>query len=219
MTASISGDWADGVLALQEGATVGDIAVPAAQPNDTGKDPGAPAGLDQQIVTADWAIQVVDVQAGEAVFYLYPESDYRTTALSLAEANNDDPWLAFKVRVINVHTGGAPAFLSPSAFMLSDSEGNPITDVLTLTPPSPDASGEYYPGATREGWVVFEVPPSYSGSTVRFLPNLTDADPRYFSWTGSAPSNEEQPEVTHVSLTDLEVGEEVVTNEQGVNLR
>jgi hypothetical protein len=216
---SIPGDWADGVLALQEGATVGDVADPAVQLNDTGKDPGSPAGLDQQIVTADWAIQVVDVQSGDAVYALYPQSDYRTTALGPDEASDDDRWVAFKVSITNVHTGGAPAFLSPSAFMLADAEGNPITDVLTLTPPSPDASGEYYPGATREGWVVFEVPPSYSGSTVRFLPNLADTDPRYFSWTGSAPSNEEQPEVTHVPLTDLQVGDEVVTNEQGVNLR
>jgi hypothetical protein len=103
--------------------------------------------------------------------------------------------------------------------MLADEEGNPVTDVLTLTPPSPDASGEYFPGAIREGWVVFEVPESYSGSTVRFLPNVTDDDPRYFSWTGSAPSNEAQPAVTHVPLTDVQVGDEVVTNDQGINLR
>jgi hypothetical protein len=217
---SIPGDWADGVLELQEGATVADVTDPVAQPNDTGKDPGAPAALDQQIVTADWAIQVVDVQSGEAVWNLYPQSDYRTTALGGPDVAADgDPWIAFKVRVTNVHTGGASSFLSPSAFMLADSEGNAVTDVLTLTPPSPDASGEYFPGATREGWVVFELPLNHSGSTVRFLPNLTDTDPRFFTWDGSAPSNEAQPEVTHVALTDLEVGEEVVTNDQGVNLR
>jgi hypothetical protein len=214
---SISGDWADGVLALQEGATVGDVADPAVQPNDAGKDPGAPAALDQQIVTADWAIQVVDVQSGEAVWNLYPSSDYRTTALGGPDVAAQ--WLAFKVSITNVHTGGTSAFLSPSAFMLADEEGNPITDVLTLTPPSPDASGEYFPAATREGWVVFEVPETYSGSTVRFLPNLTDSDPRYLDWNGSAPSNEAQPEVTHVALTDLQVGDHVLTNEQGVNLR
>ncbi len=216
---SIPGNWADGVLALQGGATVADASEAAAKPNDAGKGPGAPAQLDSQIVTADWAIQVTEVESGEAVYNLYPASDYRTTALGLEQATDEDPWLAFKVQVTNVHTGGKPAFLSPSAFELADEEGKPIDDVLTLTPPSPDASGSYFPGATREGWVVFEVPASYSGSLVRFLPNLTGADPRYFTWSGSAPSNAAQPDVTHVPLTDLAVGDKVVTNDQGVNLR
>jgi Bacterial SH3 domain/Domain of unknown function (DUF4352) len=216
---SIPGNWADGVLALQDGATVADVTEAAAKPNDEGKDPVSPAALDTRIVTADWAIDVVEVESGEAVYNLYPQSDYRTTALTLAEATDEDPWLAFRVKVTNVHTGGTPAFLSPSAFMLADEKGDPIDDVLTLTPPSPDASGSYFPGATREGWVVFEVPAFYSGSLVRFLPSLTSNDPRYFTWEGSAPSNEAQPEVTHVPLTDLQVGDKVVTNDQGINLR
>ncbi|MFL5759149.1 MAG: DUF4352 domain-containing protein [Thermomicrobiales bacterium] len=216
---TIPGNWADGVLALQDGARVADAGKAAAKPNDAGKDPASPAALDTQIVTVDWAIQVTEVESGEAVYNLYPASDYRTTALTLAEATDEDPWLAFKVRVTNVHTGGKSAFLSPSAFQLADEEGNPIDDVLTLTPPAPDASGSYFPGASRDGWVVFEVPASYSGSLVRILPNLAGNDPRYFTWDGSAPSNEAQPKVTHVPLTDLAVGDRVVTNDQGVNLR
>jgi hypothetical protein len=58
-----------------------------------------------------------------------------------------------------------------------------LLDVVTLTPPWPDAAGGYYPGAAREGWVMFDVPAAYTTSTVRFLPfahTSTPLDPRFF---------------------------------------
>jgi hypothetical protein len=48
-----------------------------------------------------------------------------------------------------------------TAFQLATADGKAVNDVSILTPPDPDASGTYFPGASRDGWVVFEAPASY----------------------------------------------------------
>ena len=174
---TIPGNWADRVLALEEGAAIPDLSVPAA-PNDTGTDPGAPAGLDTPIVTDDWEIELLEVVRGGAVYDLV---DYRTGALGAEDAANETPWLALRLRVTNVRPGAEAAFLPPNAFTLADETGASLLDVTTLTPPRPDASGAYYPGASREGWVAFEIP-GEAAYTVRFLPYATDPDPRYLTY-------------------------------------
>ena len=174
---TLPGNWADRVLALEEGAAIPALSVPAA-PNDAGTDPGAPAGLDTPIITEDWEIELLEVVRGAAVFDLV---DYRTGALGPEDAANETPWLALRLRVTNVHPGAEAAFLPPNAFTLADETGASILDVTTLTPPRPDASGAYYPGASREGWVAFEIPGD-APFTVRFLPYATDPDPRYLTY-------------------------------------
>jgi len=77
------------------------------------------------------------------------------------------------------------AFLSPTAFMLAEPGGSTVSNVITLTAPAPDASGNYYPGATRDGWVAFELPAAYvdAGTTlVRFLPYRGELDERFISF-------------------------------------
>jgi hypothetical protein len=77
------------------------------------------------------------------------------------------------------------AYFPANAFALADEAGNPLLDVVTLTPPRPDAAGGYYPGAAREGWVMFDVPAGYTVSLVRFQPFAHTAealDPRYFTF-------------------------------------
>ena len=72
-----------------------------------------------------------------------------------------------------------------NAFVLVDEAGTPLLDIATLTPPYPDAAGDYYPGALRDGWVMFDVPWEYTAAEVRFLPNAHTApalDPRFFSF-------------------------------------
>ena len=177
---SLPGVWADQVLALQEGAAIPDAA-PATAPNDVGIDLAAPASFGDAIITADWQIELLDVARGAAVFDLV---DYRTGALGAGDAVDDKPWLALRLRITNVRGGGEPAFLPPNAFTLVDEAGDPIPDVMTLTPPRPDASGAYYPGAVREGWVAFELPADET-FTVRFLPyaaTAADPDPRYLAY-------------------------------------
>ena len=129
---------------------------------------------------------------GAPVYDLYPPSDYRTTALgrrSAEDPNDADGdggvgWLALRVRITNVRAGDEPAFLPPTAFMLADGEGNALPNALILTPPNPDASGTYYPGASREGWVVLELRAGSDATLVRFLPYREDPDPRYLTYGG-----------------------------------
>ncbi|HEY7032961.1 MAG TPA: SH3 domain-containing protein [Thermomicrobiales bacterium] len=214
---TLTGNWADRVFALQDGATVADVAARSVKLNKTGRKPDAPAGLNDVMATRDWAIEVLQVATGQDVYDLYPSSDYRTTALADSQNGADIPyWVAFKVKVTNNRTGGAPAYLPPTAFMLADPDGKPVSDVLTLTPPDPDAAGAYYPGASREGWVAFEQPTDYPGALIRFLPYQTDADPRYFTWNADAETAAGQPTATSGPIG---AGTTVVVTDDGVRMR
>ena len=74
--------------------------------------------------------------------------------------------------------------------MLVNDDGNAVSDVITLTAPYPDASGAYYPGASREGWVALEIPDTYvaSGlSLIRFLPYRSDEDARFLTYAERMP--------------------------------
>jgi len=181
---TLGGNWADRFFALDDQPAAPGSDDSPTPPNDTGADPAAPAGLSEPIATTDWRIELLQVARGEEVFNL---SDYRTRALTLADATNETVWLAVRLSITNVQPASpaAPAaFLPPGAWMLTDETGRPVLDVATLTPPEPDASGAYEPGATREGWVAFELPIGYTASLVRFLPYAMarDADPRYLSF-------------------------------------
>jgi hypothetical protein len=180
----LGGDWADRMLALQEGAAIPDRSERASPPNDAGRDPFAPLGSGRAAVTEQWSVELLEVVAGAPAFDLV---DYRTGALGVGDAAGEDGsiWVAMRFRVQNAQAGGEPAHFPVNAFVLVDGDGNPLFDVLTLTPPRPDAAGDYYPGAAREGWVMFDVPVDYGAATVRFLPFADTAealDPRYFTY-------------------------------------
>lgn len=214
---TLTGNWADRIFALQDGATVPDVANRPIKLNKTGRAADAPAGLNEAIATRDWAIEVLQVAVGQEVYDLFPPSDYRTTALADSQKGADIPyWVAFRVKVTNNRTGGAPSYLPPTAFMLADPNGDPVPDVLTISPPSPDASGAYYPGASREGWVAFEQPTDYPGALVRFLPYQSDTDPRFFTWDPDAVAAANEPTVPS---GPIETGSTVVTTEDGVRMR
>jgi hypothetical protein len=178
---SLPGAWARQTLELLAGARIAGAATPSAAPNDAGTSPETPAGLNVPVVTAAWQVELVDVAVGAEVFELV---DYRTGALGAEDASNDTPWLALRVRITNIGTGGEASFFPPNAFGLADTAGAPLLDFVTLTPPVPDASGEYYPGASREGWVAFELP-SYDPYLIVLSPydaTVETPDPRYFSY-------------------------------------
>ena len=180
----LGGTWADRVLALEDGAAIPDVRDPAAATNDAGTDPLAPIGAGETAVTAQWSVALLDVVTGVAAFDLV---DYRTGALGSGDAAGEDGslWVALRFHVQNVAAGGEVDSFPVSAFTLVDEEGNPLPDVATLTPPWPDLGGDYYPGAEREGWVMFDVPLDFATATVRFLPYAqvtASPDPRYFTF-------------------------------------
>lgn len=179
-----SGYWADRVMALQEGAQIPDLAQRIAAPNDAGTDFASALGLGEVAVTDQWSVELLDVVTSEAAFDLV---DYRTGALGVGDATGADGsiWIALRFRIQNVAAGGELAYFPANAFVLVDEAGNPLLDVVTLTPPQPDVAGGYYPGAQRDGWVMFDVPLDYTTATVQFLPfahTSISLDPRFFSF-------------------------------------
>ena len=180
----LGGTWADRVLALQEGARIPDLPTRVAAPNDAGADPSTPLGPGEVAVTDQWSVELIDVVTGASAFDIV---DYRTGALGVGDASGEDGsvWVALRFRIQNAQAGGGAATFPANAFVLVDEAGTPLLDIATLTPPWPDAAGDYYPGAVREGWVMFDVPWEYRAATVRFLPNpqtATELDPRYFTY-------------------------------------
>jgi hypothetical protein len=180
----LGGIWADRVLALQQGAGIPDIAERAAAPNGEGASVGAAIGFGAVAVTDQWSVELLDVVSGAPAFDLV---DYRSGALGIGDAVGDDGsvWVALRFRIQNAQAGGELAWFPSNAFTLVDDAGDPLLDVVTLTPPRPDATGGYYPGAAREGWVMFDVPAGYTTAAVRFLPlahTSTPLDPRFFAF-------------------------------------
>jgi hypothetical protein len=215
---TIAGNWADATLALSDGASLEPVDSHTVKTNKLGRDPSDPAGMETEVATSVWAVEILKVVRGADVIGLFPASDYRTTAL-LGDNPYDSPdsagWIAVKVNVTNNQTGNEIGYLPVSAFTLADSNGDPIPDLSTLTAPSPEAAGAYYPGASREGWVLFDAV-DYDGALVRFLPYRTDKDARYLTWDGeSSASTDTTPSFSGT----LAVGTKVATTEDEVRLR
>lgn len=180
----ISGSWADRVLAIEDGAQIPDRSQRAAEANDGGTDISTALSIGEAAVTDQWSVTLLDVVTDAAAFDLV---DYRTGALGIGDATGADGsvWIALRFRIQNAAVGGELAYIPANAFVLVDDGGNPLLDIVTLTPPRPDAAGGYYPGAGRDGWVMFDVPLDYTTAMVRFLPfahTATSLDPRYFSY-------------------------------------
>lgn len=215
---SITGLWADAMFALRADSGLPVSPSASLATNDAGGDPGSPAVIGEQVVTEEWAVEIADVAYGQEVYDLYPASDYRTTALGGAAPELVPYWLALRLNITNNRTGTTISYLPPTAFSLAYADGTPVPDVRLLTPPSPDASGSYLVGGSREGWVAFELPPTYDGSLIRFLPYSTDQDARYLTWgDDSAPAAaSDSPQTGAATFGE---GDSVVTTEDLVRLR
>ena len=180
----LGGSWADRVLAIQDGVQIPDLPQRPAEPNSAGTDFSSAIGIGEAAVTDQWSVELLDVVTGAEAFDLV---DYRTGALGPEDAAGGDGsvWTALRFQILNAQSGGELAYFPANAFVLVDDAGNPLLDVVTLTPPRPDAAGGYYPGAQRDGWVMFDVPVDYATAAVRFLPfahTATSLDPRFFTY-------------------------------------
>lgn len=179
---SISGDWVDRVFALTDGAAIEPAGAPLAEANEVGSSPDDPAGVGDTIVTDAWEVELLGIASCEEVFAM---SDFRVQALQEGDSYDSAPWLAVNLKITNIRAGNDPTYLSTTAFMLVEEDGSTTSNVITLTAPSPDASGAYFPGASREGWVAFELPAPYvdSGTTlIRFLPFRGEPDERFITF-------------------------------------
>jgi hypothetical protein len=230
----ISGDWADHAFAITEGATFSPATTRAVEIDKDGRDPGSPVGVGRVISTSEWVIKIVDVVQGAAVNDIAPDE---TKRLGQSYNSGDgsyasclDTWVAVQIEATNNGDDGRTRYLSPTAFQLADTDGTPLRDIRTLTPPQPDLSGEYAAGASRSGWISFEVPSqcdksganiTYHADLLRFQPFAMSDDVRYLTWTGSSGP---EPVDTPTPLpfdpdSALPEGTTVLTTDDGVRMR
>jgi hypothetical protein len=207
---TIGGDWADALIALTPGASIADREQSEA-PNNLGKEITGPAAIHEKVVTDEWSFVVDQVLEGQDVYNLFPDSDYRTTALGDTDAQGLPYWVGIHVEITNNSGGGGASFLSQTAFMPVMNDGDPVPDALILTPPMPDITGYSYPGGGRSGWVLFAMPVGLALDIVRFQSFATDSDVRYITLSGAAGTV--RPDLTFT------LGETVITIEDRVNMR
>lgn len=218
----LSGLWADQVIAIAAGASFPSTGVQPQDVNDTGASPTTPATANQPMVTADWVLELQQAVFGQDV---YDRTDFRTQAVGDSDPSFIPNWAAIEVTVTNNRGGSAVSHFPATAFSLAYSDGSEVLDVSRLTPPLPDVSGDYLPGASFTGWAAFERPADFSGTLVRFQSFRTDEDVRYLTWgDGSAPANAKDVQVAEEGTPaapseTLANGSTVTINESEVNMR
>ena len=231
---TISGTWADHAFAISDGAALSPPQERAAELDEDGRDPGTPVGIGRVISTSEWIIQIVDVVTGAAVIDISPDE---TKRLGQSYNSGDgtfasclDTWVAVQIEATNNGDDGMSRYLSPTAFQLADSSGEALRDIRTLTPPQPDLSGEYAAGATRVGWIAFELPSlcgpgganiQYDANLLRFQPFATTEDVRYLTWSGGAGPDPEPTATAKPFDPDdaIAEGTVAVVTEDGVRMR
>jgi hypothetical protein len=229
----ISGKWADHAFAVTDGAALPGSQERAAETDRSGRDPDSPAGIGQVVATDEWTVEIVDVVEGAAVNDISPAETQRLArSYNSGDGSNAsclDTWVAIQIDATNNGGDGRSRFLSPTAFQLAGSEGEPMLDIRLLTPPAPDLSGEIAAGASRTGWISFELPslcgadgPNllYNTNLLRFQPFGTSEDARYLTWGESAV--EVEPTATARPFDPNEIipeGSTVVTTDEGVRMR
>lgn len=218
----LTGLWADQVVATANGLSFPSTGVQAQAVNDTGSTPAAPATANQPMITGDWVLELQQAVFGQDV---YDRADFRTQAVGDSDPSFIPNWAAFEVTITNNRGGSAVSHFPATAFSLAYSDGSEVLEVSRLTPPLPDVSGDYLPGATFTGWAAFERPADFSGTLVRFQPFSTDADVRYLTWgDGSAPANAEDVQVAEEGTPaapsgTFANGSTVAIDESEVNMR
>lgn len=228
---TISGTWADHAFAVTEGATFEPKTKHTVDPNQTGTDPGAPAGPGDVVATDEWSVEIVDVVTGPGVNDISPETTQRLGNNYLAAGQYAiclETWVAIQIQVTNNADDGLTRTLPQTAFLLANADGSNVLDVRMLSAPAPEVGAEYAAGASRAGWISFELPSlceydnvnlSYFDNLLRFQPFASSADPRYLTWGGGSPS----PDPTEATIDEndvLPVGTTlVVPDGDTVNLR
>lgn len=213
-SAVLAGNWANAVLALADGAALPQFSPDAAPDENAGSDPGAPAVLNQAVRAGDWAVTILKTDQGQAI---YEMSDYRLRALG--DSGDDvSTWYGVYAHVTNF--GAHPAFFSPNALELVDETGEPWNSIMALTAPDPDLSREVLPGASREGWTVFQLRPFVANLMVRVMPSVVADAPRYVTLDGGAGQTAAPTrESTEAKPLGVAVGDTVTVNDSPVNLR
>ena len=211
-SATIASSWGDSVFALAEGATLPAVEAIDGADTDVGADPARPAAIGDTVRTGGWDVTIQDVIYGQAVFDL---ADFRLRALGSGYGGIGG-FIGINVAVRNVSP--FPAYFATSALEIADAAGDPWDHTTTLTPPNPDVSREYLPGASGEGWVAFEPQGFATAELIRILPSHVGGSPRYVAFVGGGADAPAQDVATPAPAA-IDPGTAVVTIEDRVNLR
>ncbi|MGC4107594.1 MAG: DUF4352 domain-containing protein [Thermomicrobiales bacterium] len=214
----LGGTWSSAILGLSDQAAIPSFGTPATPDANAGSDPASPASVGTAVLAGDWSVTVIRTGAGQEV---YDNSDYGLRALSQsAQVPSDEiaTWLGVYLSVTNL--SNRPTNFSPNALMLCDTDGEVWDNVMALNAPTPDVARRLAPGATREGWVAFQLKPYSPGTLARIAPSVVADTPKYVSLSGSAATTASAttPTGTPASL-DVVVGDTVVTTDSQINLR
>ena len=209
---TIDGTWAEVVIALDTGAQIADAGEPLRAANDAGASISAPAAIGEAVATEDWAVTINQVIEGQAVYNLFPAEDYRTTALGDTDQAGLPFWIGLEVTISDNRTGGRASHFPATAFIPVDASDEPFVEALLLTPPNPTVVGGYYPGGTRNGWMLIAMPVGYGLDIVRFRPSDIAGETRYFTLSGATGAAPAEPKT-------FETGDIVEISEDQVNLR
>jgi len=218
----LGGSWSDGVFALADGAQAPSVDDFDASDSDVGSDSSAPAAIGETIRVGGWEITIDEVIFGQATFDI---ADFRYRALG---STNEWVQRGIGLRATVQNLNPFPAFFSDIAFEIADFSGEPWDHTLTMTPPEPDVSQEYLPGATGQGWATFGGWAWTEPELIKVQPFKTGGSARYVIFDGNQPlaadtpldeeTGEQTPETSTEPL-DLAVGDLVETTEDLVNFR
>nr|MBA2469105.1 SH3 domain-containing protein [Chloroflexia bacterium] len=210
----LGGSWADGIFALADGAPAPVFEPLDATDTDIGGDPANPAAIGETVRVGGWEVTIDEVIFGEAIFEI---ADFRYRALG-----STNSWIQRGIGLYATvrNMNPFPAFFSDIAFEIADFSGEPWDHTLTMTPPEPDVSQEYLPGATGQGWATFGGQTWTAAELIKVQPFKIGGAARYVIFDGNqpvadAPAEEAEPAVA----LDLAVGDLVETTEDLVNLR
>jgi len=208
----LGGSWSDGIFTLAEGAPAPVFEPLDASDTDIGVDPASPAAIGETVRIGGWEVTIDEVIFGEAIFEI---ADFRYRALG-SDSSRIQLGIGLYATVRNLNP--FPAFFSDIAFEIADFSGEAWDHTMTMTPPEPDVSQEYLPGATGQGWATFG-PESYAeANLIKVQPFKTGGAARYVIFDGNQPvaaGEEAEP----VVALDLAAGDLVETTEDLVNLR
>jgi len=208
----LGGNWADTIFALSPTAAPAVVTATARADSDAGADPSRPISIGETVRTGGWEVTVEEVIYDQAVI---DGADFRLQALGVDGVLNGGTMIGIRVSVTNVSP--YPAFFSTSALAIAGPDGEPWDHTVTLTPPNPEVSREYLPGASGSGWAAFEIADYASPDLIRVLPFHIGGSPRYIAFVGGSAADADPAET--VAPQNFAAGDTVVIAESSVNLR
>jgi len=208
----LGGNWADTIFALSPTAAPAVVTATARADSDAGADPSRPISIGETVRTGGWQVTVEEVIYDQAVI---DGADFRLQALGVDGVLNGGTMIGIRVSVTNVSP--YPAYFSTSALAIAGPDGEPWDHTVTLTPPNPEVSREYLPGASGSGWAAFEIADYASPDLIRVLPFHIGGSPRYIAFVGGSAADADPAET--VAPQNFAAGDTVAIAESSVNLR